>query len=251
VPVQEPSERRELALRGGDNVRDLGGIALPGGAVTRRGRLFRGAFIPSLAAADLTLLRGQVGLRTVIDLRADAEVDAHPGPWEDHGFTSIRCAFDVPPASAIPYGNFEYAALYLGFLERSPEAVATAVEVALRPESHPLLFHCAAGKDRTGVLSALLLDLLEVERDLIALDYELTAASMPGVLARLSALDVYSPMLAGATEADLRPVGGTILKFFEGVDERYGGSRRWLVERGIEPAQIDDFRALMGAYANL
>lgn len=249
--MQEPSERRELALSGGDNVRDLGGITLPSGAVTRRGRLFRGAFIPSLAAADLTLLRSRVGVRTVVDLRADVEVDAHPGPWEEHGFTSIRCAFDVPPASAIPHGTLQYAALYLGFLERSPEAVATAVGVALRPESHPLLFHCAAGKDRTGVLSALLLDLLDVERDLIALDYELTAASMPGVVARLSALDVYAPMLAGAAEADLRPVGSTILKFLEGVDERYGGSRRWLVERGIEAARIDDFRALMGARANL
>ena len=113
------------------------------------------------------------------------------------------------------------------------DALSHALGVIGDASKHPLVFHCAAGKDRTGVLAALLLDIVGVERQAIVDDYVLTASRMEAIVARLTrnrsegGMDYNIPASALTVEA------ATMEGFLDGVDERYGGARQWALAAGV------------------
>jgi protein tyrosine/serine phosphatase len=236
---------RVLPLAGADNVRDLGGLPTADGRLTRRGRVFRGELLPSLVDEDVELLVRRVGLRTVVDLRSRGEVRHEAGGWFEHDVAWVNAPFRLGDFGPVPGPGADYVAGYLGFLRGGPRAVALAARTLMDPGSQPALFHCAAGKDRTGVLCALLLDVLGVTREAIAEDYAMTAAGLPGVFRRLVGVEPYRRTLAGADAADHEPLAPTIVAFLEAVDEQFGGTEAWLVEHGVEPALVDGFRSAM------
>jgi hypothetical protein len=104
------------------------------------------------------------------------------------------------------------------------------------------MFHCAAGKDRTGVLSALLLDVLGVGWSAIASDYAMTAAGLEPVLARLAAQPPYREMLAGYTVEEHLPHPDVMLDFLMRLDRGYGGAAGWLTRHGVSEAVLQRFR---------
>jgi protein-tyrosine phosphatase len=236
---------RVLRLAGADNVRDLGGLPTADGRVTRRGRIFRGELLPSLLEEDVELLVRRVGLRTVVDLRSRGEVRHEAGRWLEHDVAWVNAPFRLGKFGPVPGPGADYVAGYLGFLAGGPAAVALAARTLMDPEAQPALFHCAAGKDRTGVLCALVLDVLGVTREAIADDYAMTAAGLPGVFRRLVGIEPYRRTLAGADAADHEPLGPTIVAFLDAVDERLGGAEAWLLAHGVEPDTIEDFRSVM------
>lgn len=237
------ADPRFLELVGAGNVRDLGGLPAAGGGRTRSGRILRSDFLRTLDPADEAALLERFGLRTVIDLRTAGEVERHPGPWTERGLDVVRATLPLDPAF-VATGPEDMARLYLDFLDSTPMAAALAV--AIDPSRHPLLIHCSAGKDRTGVLVSLVLELAGVERAAIVADYVLTHARMPAVIARLEAEAVREPtpdlprVMFGADEP-------TIGRFLEGLDERYGGARGWALERGVDAGLIDAFAAAIVA----
>ncbi len=241
---------RTIVLEGADNVRDLGGLPTADG-ILRRGRLFRGALVPALRAADLALLRDRVGLRTVLDLRTQEEVSLQPGTWVEHGISWIHCPFMLGGSPPVPGGRIDYGSMYAGFLEDSPEAILLAVSTLIAPGALPALFHCAAGKDRTGVLSALVLDLLGVPREAIVADYVLTGEAMERVVARLGELEPYASQLLSADPADYEPKPEMIVDFLDLVDRRFAGSERWLLDHGMNAASVERFRREMSVSADL
>jgi hypothetical protein len=232
-----------LRLAGGDNVRDLGGLETRDGRHTRGGRLFRGALLASLVGADVELLIDRVGLRTVVDLRSSLEIAHAPGSWSEHGVEWINCPFRLGRRAALPGPGVDNVAAYMGFLDADHEPVVVAARRLMDPSSHPALFHCAAGKDRTGVLSALLLDVLGVQRQAIADDYALTTEALPRVLERLGALEPYRAMLAGTTAADHEPRAEDLIGFLQLLDERHGGAEEWLLGHGLAAGVIERFRS--------
>lgn len=237
------SDPRFLRLLGAGNVRDLGGLPLKRGGTTRSGRVLRSDFLLTLAPEDEAVLLERFGLRTVVDLRTAQEIERHPGPWAERGIDVVRATLPLDPAF-LATGPEEMARLYLEFLES--EAMATAVSTVIDPRRHPLLIHCAAGKDRTGVLVCLALDLIGVRRTAIVADYVLTHERVPAVIARLEAESVREPrsplpaIMFGAEE-------DTIAAFLAGLDARHDGARGWALRRGIAAEEIAAFTAAMAA----
>lgn len=183
MPINDP--RRVIPLEGIRNFRDLGGYPSRDGRVTVWGEVFRADAV-SLLTQDGWRSMGELGIKTVYDLRRQGERDR--SPTIDHGL-----ALEVVH---LPMGSkAAEMSLVEWFLERGPEAqwddgyiadvykemltdfndvFATLMNGLANPSQRPAVFHCTAGKDRTGLAAALLLDVLGVDRDLILDDYELT-----------------------------------------------------------------------------
>lgn len=195
--------------------------------------------------ADVDLLIGRVGLRTVVDLRTRGEVRHNVARWVEHDVDWVHCPFSLRRLAPVPGPGADYVSAYIGFLEGGPGAVLLAARTVMRVDSYPVLFHCAAGKDRTGVLCALLLDVLGVERNLIAEDYAMTANGLERVFERLVALEPYQRTLLGSTATDHEPLAETMLSFLAALDRRYGGAEQWLLAAGCPDDEIAAFRRSM------
>jgi protein-tyrosine phosphatase len=197
----------QVWLRGAPNARDLGGIPVAAGRAVRAGVLFRAPALGRLTDEDVAALR-RVGLAEVIDLRHPREIEltppdrlpdglavAHVPIFErDHPvFIFVAGIMLTPPAGAPPesaaprpgevgagdmaaYENGAIGAMcdvYRWFVTSAAarEAFGTAVRRVAAAAGRPLLYHCSAGKDRTGWLTAILLTALGAERDVVLADY--------------------------------------------------------------------------------
>jgi protein-tyrosine phosphatase len=174
-------ESELIALEGAPNFRDLGGYATTDGRHVRYGQLFRSGVLSDLTDADVARLSG-LAVATVVDLRSDDEVAARPNRLPP-GATS----FHVPVAdvSASPHsiserlerGDVEGLGaemLLLGnraFARTLQGAFARVLQLAMDPAHRPMVFHCTAGKDRTGFAAAIVLRCLGVPREDAVADY--------------------------------------------------------------------------------
>ena len=172
---------RDLTWDGCLNVRDLGGHRTTDGAETRYGEIVRADSVRQLTDAGW---RAAVdyGVRTVVDLRMDAELEADP-PAElpvdvlhFPFFYEDEAAFaEVEAASAAAADNATATRdVYLVFLERFRTNVAAAFAAVARAPEGAVVVHCMGGKDRTGLLAALLLKVAGVDDEQIASDYALS-----------------------------------------------------------------------------
>ena len=233
---------RFIQLAGADNVRDLGGLPAQDGRSTRAGLLVRGEFTPGLTEEDIELLVDEMGLRTVVDLRTASEVREAPGAFADSGVLVVSAPLPVVSHQPLPGADEDLLVTYLGFLEADPAPMRRAVQTLIDPANHPALFHCAAGKDRTGALSAILLDLLDVPREVNAQDYALTAERVDRVFTRLSELDLYRRRLSGLSDVVRSADETTLIAFLDALDERHGGVHGWVRAQGIADDELDRFR---------
>lgn len=179
---------RLVPLDGPANFRDLGGYETSHGRLVRTGRIYRSDSLSYMSDADVRHVTETLGLRTVVDLRAGAEVERFThGPLES---LTVRVAH-VPivdetrrPADAPRAETIAIDDLYLLMLDRFGHRFAAVLDLLSQPDSQPAVFHCAAGKDRTGLVAMLLLGLLGVAAEVIAADYALTDEQMPLLLER-------------------------------------------------------------------
>jgi hypothetical protein len=228
------------------NLRDLGGLATEDGRRTRPGVLYRSE-MPRIGDRPPTALAWPP--RTVIDLRS--AVERGPGP---HPLTALGSTVRVFPllgedaapgrhsaASSAMAGGLR--SLYAAMMEHAAPQLAAIVDI-VASEPGPVLVHCAAGKDRTGVTVAVLLRLAGVvERDVLA-DYAATEANMPGVLRRMRG----NPLLpnTGSAKVDKELVG-TSVAAAEAVLAATGSHPRgvagWLRDHGTSDASIQRWRA--------
>lgn len=246
-------------LDGAVNVRDLGGLPAGDGRQVAAGRLLRGDDMNDLSAADVDLLVIQIGLTTVIDLRSPAEVrDRGPGPLIRAGpvrnvnhslLPELGIAAEVTDAMAARIdralarcpGDVR-CGLYLGYLEERPAQVVAAMRDIARADG-AVLVHCAAGKDRTGVIVALALSVAGVRRDAVIADYAATAERIGPLLARLRGAKTYAPGVEREPAGEHVPRAGTMAAFLDQVDSRYGGVRRWLSGHGFGAADVRMLRS--------
>ena len=121
---------------------------------------------------------------------------------------------------------------YLGYLEDRPDQVVAAVRTIASSEG-PVLVHCAAGKDRTGVVVAVALSVVGVRPEAIVADYMATGERTGPLLDRLRRSRTYADDINSKPQAEHAPRPGTMAAFLEQVDARYGGAGRWLADHGF------------------
>lgn len=237
-----------VALEGCFNFRDLGGYRSADGRQMRTGRVFRSDGLQHLTQRDLTHLSDEIGLGEVIDLRSDDEVE-EDGIGGIAGITTIHRVPLFPGARsqtrsaeverAIPSDMGE---LYYLMLRAARDPIVRVVRLLAAAE-RPIVFHCAAGKDRTGVISALLLSLLDVPEETIVADYALSRENIGLINARLNESQSYQRFMnelpAGAYDAD--PVA--MQSFLARVREEHGSMSEWAVGAGVDAAEREGLRS--------
>ncbi len=171
-----------VALEGAKNCRDLGGYPAAGGRHVRMGALFRSDRLSALSADDLEELTSR-GIRTVVDLRAEPEIERDrsrlwPGvtthlslPVGDTVDSDISMVDQIIEGRLRSVSEDDMAGRYLQMLGEYGERFAQFAAIAADVDHLPMLFHCTAGKDRSGIASALLLEALGVDREAVLDDY--------------------------------------------------------------------------------
>ena len=180
---------RAIDWDGLGNARDLGGIPTPSGSAIRHGAIVRSA-TPELLTADGWAALERYGVRTIVDLRNPDEIGADLAD-RPVSLTTLRLPLDgVEDRFFWDRWEPEPPPLYYGpFLERSPDRVATVISAIATADPGGVLVHCVGGRDRTGLISMLLLALAGVAPDRIAADHELGCAGVGRVYARLGISD--------------------------------------------------------------
>ena len=226
------------------NLRDLGGYATADGGTTRWGRLYRGDGLHRLGPDDCASL----GLVTVLDLRTEREVsergrlEADGVDW--HHLPVLRETWD--PSWATPEVAAErfLADRYLTMLVEGEDALGRALNVLADPDRLPAAFHCAAGKDRTGVLAALVLALVGVDDDTIAADYGLSRVGMDRLVewVRVTYPDQLDTM-ADQPEAFLQAPDDAMHLFLADLRALHGSVEGYAASVGAGPDVVTSLRA--------
>jgi protein tyrosine/serine phosphatase len=241
-----------LPLVGAYNFRDLGGYPTVDGRMTRWGQLFRSDTLHELTETDLEVLR-EVGLASIIDLRSGAEVARMGrGPLADEPVRYLHLSvIGAGGSEAAPSDAQEnLVQRYLWYLEVGREALVDALAMVGEQTSYPLVFHCAAGKDRTGVLAALVLDIVGVERNVIVEDYVLTASRMDLILSRVQRGPDAEARIAEIPQFLLRAEASTMETFLDSLRDRFGGARGWALAAGVPAESLDAMSDLLLATAD-
>lgn len=247
--------QRIINFAGGHNFRDMGGYPAADGLAVGWGRVYRSGSMVNLSRADHDLLN-QLGLRLICDLRSTRERRERPSHlpanpdfeiwFRDHRTT----AADVVQAVQSPQAHEGLGHELMADLYRElPYEQAESYKVLFRRIASgdmPLVFHCTAGKDRTGVAAALLLDVLGVARDVVVQDYTLTDQFFD----KLKELVLADPDMQGLVDFDpklweplLHANAAYLDALFDMIDTRHGSSANYMRDvLGLQPADITAIR---------
>ncbi|PBC39490.1 protein tyrosine phosphatase [Rhodococcus sp. ACS1] len=211
------------------NLRDLGGLPASDGRRTRPGVLYRSA-LPAPGDARPTAV-AEWPVRTVVDLRSPREFAARTHPLQSDSTAVHLIPLLTDTEVTAPSQGARLADIYQGILINAGEQLADVLQVAATAPG-PVLLHCAAGKDRTGIAVALLLRIAGVEPGDIIADYVSTNEHMPAVLARITR---FAPELGRAHPHD-RDRRGAVPDAIEGVLAQWetypGGIHAWARANG-------------------
>jgi protein-tyrosine phosphatase len=237
-------DRRWVPLDGAFNFRDVGGYATTDGAGVRWGSVFRSDALQHLSPGDLRSI-GALGIDRIIDLRSPEEIEAVGRGRLATGSPQYLTASIIPSGSGEALGappGDDIAERYLWYLEVGRAALVRAFEILSQPDRGAVVFHCAAGKDRTGVVAAMLLGVLGVSEDDIVADYDLTNRALPAILERLAADPVHGANMAlmPASRRTVQPE--TMRRFLRLLQSHHGGAQTWLEQAGLAPASIQAMR---------
>jgi hypothetical protein len=238
-------------------------IALDGAANARvvvPGVLMRSDNLQSLTPRDVRFLVEQEALRVVLDLRTEVEVELEgPGPITREPLVRIEHRSLYPRSGGNtdldatstgvwpPTGPSEWpdeprvVQAYLSYMSLRPDSIVGSIRTIARAPG-AVLVHCAAGKDRTGVVVALALDAAGVARDAIVSDYLATTERIDAIMARLVSSPTYRSELEGHDARSHAPIPGTIDRVLEIIDQHFGGSAAWLTAQGLSSADVEQLR---------
>jgi len=234
------NEERILEVDGAHNVRDLGGYRARDGRMTRWGVFYRSAGLHRLSDAGQAALLGR-GIHTVVDLRHAHELERNPNVLADVPIVDYHHISLLNPAVAGASTVRTLGELYVQLLDgsgRELQQVFAVLAADREVGEEAALFHCAAGKDRTGVVAGLLLALAGVEDEAIAEDYALTSACIAPIMDELRegrpqavAAEQYEPFL----ESDPAHMHNMLRH----LEDRYGGAESYLRSIGLTDEQIE------------
>jgi protein-tyrosine phosphatase len=230
---------RRVRFVGTLNFRDLGGYPTASGGWTRWGLLYRSSNLHRLTVDDLTAF-DSLGVRAIFDLRRDDERAQEPGPRPARGLPMPTRYTDMPDLSRLrdrADGERWLFDEYQTMLAEGGPIFGTLLTALAEADGTPAVFHCAGGKDRTGMSAALLLSWLGVDRETVLDDYELTnrfqsAEHIPEFVDLFMGLGITRP----AAEGLLSSPRWAMTDALDLMDSDYGGIESYL--RG--PAAMTD-----------
>lgn len=241
-----------VSLDGPVNFRDIGGYFGSDGRAVRTGRVFRSDSLSAMSDADVTAVVDELGLRTVVDLRAVHEVEEFSrGPLAAAGVSFLhlpildetrRGRLERDLGSPDPE-TFTLDVFYRLMLERYADRIAAVLAVVADGSAHPVVFHCAAGKDRTGIVAALVLAILGVDDETIAADYAESGRVMTQMVQRHRAA---AESRGGVAEVGTQryPVDAPVmLAMLADLRAKHGSVAAYVIDAGLEPSAIDRLRA--------
>jgi protein-tyrosine phosphatase len=271
-----------IDLEGADNVRDVGGLPTLDGRRVQPGRLLRADSLQELTDSDIRHLVGDLQVRAVADLRTDKEVrqdglgplagessvrleslSLYPEaggstdlvaadsialghdagdeldepvllPWQEHSPASVRVADEEERRRGA-------TGVYLRYLDDRGDSILGALRLIAYADSATIV-HCAAGKDRTGVVIAIALREFGVSPDAIAADYARSAERIAAVQVRLSKRPAYADEFVGTDPDRHKPRAETMEKVLAAIDELHGGVGNWLRSNGWTDSDADALR---------
>jgi protein-tyrosine phosphatase len=266
---------RWVRLDGTTNTRDLGGLPTADGGQTVPGRILRSDNLQTLSADDVRRLVHEIGLRQVIDLRTSAEILLEGrGPLRDVDevthrhfsliperghYTDVFAVEEEDPLGDLPSGWMESilprqaaehdqaeppaVRSYLGYLGDRADNVLGALRALTVGGTGAAVVHCAAGKDRTGVVVAFALSVAGVPHEEIVADYAMTADVIDALVAKLAASPTYAEDMERRDVASHTPRAETMDRVLTLLDERFEGPVGWLEAHGFDA----DERAVLRA----
>jgi protein-tyrosine phosphatase len=235
------------------NFRDLGGYQTADGRHLRWATLYRSDTLHRLTTADVEAFRG-LGLRTVVDLRTTTEIDQygrlgisyagltwHNLPMLD-GLRLAPRDPSEPPLVLSPEASPGEG--YVRIAEQFAPSIAETFRILASQDALPAVFHCTSGKDRTGIVAAMMLDVLGVADDVIGPDYSLTEAALERSTPWIEQHEPeFAAFLAQIPPDRLAPRPERILDFLAGIRGRYGSVSGFLTTFGVPEGDLDTLRA--------
>ena len=235
---------RTIDLAGCLNFRDLGGYRGADGRCVRWRQVFRSDALHHLTEPDVARLRDELCLGDVIDLRSSAELHS-----EGRGPLAVEAMrfhhyplFDGDAPKAAPSAVLTLTDRYFLLAEFAKRPIARVISTLAATDA-PAVYHCAAGKDRTGVVSAILLGLLGVADEIIVADYAATQENLDAIIDRLMSTEGYQTMLNALPPDTLHAEPQTMLSFLERMHGTYGSMAEYARSAGVSDEALARLRA--------
>jgi len=254
-PRMSQSYPRHIHFESVPNFRDLGGYRTHDGRTVAWRRLFRSAALHKMNERDIARLKQEIGPRAVIDLRRPRDPEKnleplllkeigaryHPIPFRPDGPAYLEDEAKANP-NATTMGE-----IYLYRVSEKPfgKRLADALEIIAEPENHPLVFHCSAGKDRTGVLAAMVLTAMGIVDDDVVEDYALSAPCMKDIRDRMASDPETAPGVKDLPEFQWEASAHSMVTFLSLLRREYGSADGYLKSNGASSSLVDRLKVAL------
>jgi len=246
------TRNRLIDVDGVVNFRDLGGLRFAGGSTTAFGKIFRSGSLDRATDLGIATLVDELRVKTVVDLRTPTEIAWNSDSYRLMHDPRVRYAqVSILPdhvlnSEIFPVGQpIAIGEVYFRHVVNAPKEIAQAVALVVAPQNAPIVLHCAAGRDRTGMVVALLLDAIGVLREDVIADYAATNASADKITESLRLNPIYA---ADRPVSEHEPLGAdprSVIAFLDQVEARFGDSRQCLQWCGVPVQDIDRLNTLL------
>jgi protein-tyrosine phosphatase len=262
-PRMSQSYPRHIHFESVPNFRDLGGYRTHDGRTVAWRRVFRSAALHKMNDPDIARLKQDISPRAVIDLRSprDPEREVHllgeigaryyPTPFSTWPFPGpstrpVSASYVKDEAKADP-NTTSIGEIYLYRVSEKPfgKRLVDALEIIAERENHPLVFHCSAGKDRTGVLAAMVLTAMGIVDDDVVGDYALSAPFMKDIRDRMTSDPETAQGVKDLPEFQWEASAESMVTFLSLLRREYGSADGYLKSNGASSSLVDRLKVAL------
>lgn len=234
------SNLKRLPMENVHNLRDIGGYPIGFDKMTKWHLFYRADGIFDLSESEVKFIIDNYKINTLIDLRSSTEIKNKPNNFENHGvvnYFNVQLLPEIPQGEPLEEKRIETLGdLYILLAKKSKNRFKEVFDIIYKTIPNPVLFHCTAGKDRTGIIAALLLSICGVKRDDIICDYEISFTYLKNSLEKIHDVSKPPRMHMLMSEAS------NMEKFLDYIDENYDTSEKFLLSCGVTENQISEIR---------
>ena len=248
-----PSHSRHIHFESVPNFRDLGGYRTHDGRTVAWRRLFRSAALHKMDDREIARLKGEISPRAVIDLRSPKDPKKAALVIEEIGARYCPIPFSTWPwpsakdeATADPNAT-NFGEIYLYRISEEPFAarLIDALEIIADRDNHPLIFHCSAGKDRTGILAAMVLAAMGVVDEDIVDDYTRSAPFMIDIRDRMTRDPDTAPGVKDLPDFNWDATAESMATFLSLLRRQYGSVDDYLKANGVSRSLVDRLKTAL------